>query len=395
VGIATIATATIIIVLYALMLCKYCFYKHNRKQLRTTGHTYDSGGAGGTGNFTKAYSHKDSFRMNPRYTRRQDSGTSVPPATRAAHHYTEDDIRQQRRRTYIGSRQFPSENLVLLMQLGEGDYGPVYRGEAYGIVAKEKSRIVTVMMLKSDAENDKRALFEQEITRFSNLNHLNVVGVLGVCTETSPECIIFDAGNLHMDVLTYIREKGVSMKGVSDGEIIIQEFRDLLRIADEVCLGLSYLCSQHIVHKDVALRNCIRGQNGVVKVASFGLGSKLYPEAYYTLHGRSLPLRWLSPEAITQDAFSTESDIWAFGVLMWELFTYGEQPYPDLTNEEVICKVSQECSTLPLPDMCPEDVFLVMSSCWNIEPASRPKFLVLHQHIFDLISPHLMEDHGD
>lgn len=262
-------------------------------------------------------------------------------------------------------------------------------------MAREKSRIVTVKLLKTDAESKKRALFEQEITLFSNLNHLNVVGVLGVCTETSPECIIFDAGNTHVDLLTYVREKGKEMEGVNDGERIIQEFRELLRVADEVCLGMAYLCSQSIVHKDVALRNCIRGQNGVVKVASFGLGSKLYPEAYYYLHGRNLPLRWMSPEAINQDLFSSESDIWAFGVLMWELFTYGKQPFPNLTNEQILFQVSQKHSTLPPPDKCPDDVFLVMSSCWVIEPSFRPTFPVLHQYIFDLISPHLVEDYGD
>ena len=310
-------------------------------------------------------------------------------------HYTEADIKRQKRRTYIGSRQFPSENLVLLNQLGEGEYGPVYRGEAYGIVAREKSRIVTVKMLKIDTTEEKKMAFEQEISLFSNLNHLNVVGVLGICTDTSPECIIFDAGNAHVDLLTYVREKGDDMNGVTDGDMIVQEFRNLLRIADEVCLGMAYLSSQHVVHKDLALRNCIKGQNGVVKVASFGLGSTLYPEAYYYLHGRNLPLRWLAPEALNHDVFSTESDVWAFGVLMWELFTYGEQPFPDQTNEEVISHVTQEFSILSPPDKCPDDVFLVMSSCWVFDCSSRPKFLVLHKHIFELISPDLVEDHGD
>ena len=316
-------------------------------------------------------------------------------STDAARALNEEDIRQQRRRTYIGSRQFPSKNLVLMTILGDGEYGPVYRGEAYDITPKEASRIVTVKMLKSDADDAMRVKFEQEITLFSHLNHLNVAGVLGVCTDSTPECIIFDAGDTHIDLLAYIRDKGLAMKGVSDGERIVHECRDMLRIADEVCLGVAYLASQHIVHKDIALRNCIRGKNGVVKVANFGLGSKLYPESYYRLHGRSLPLRWLPPEAINYDVFSTESDVWAFGVLMWELFTYGEHPHPTLTNQEVFLKVSQQFYVPSPPDTCPQDVFLVMSSCWDRDPVARPNFLALHQHIFDLISPHLMEDHGD
>lgn len=326
-----------------------------------------------------------------------DGGLHMEPDdSHAAPHLTEEDIRQQKRRTYVGSRQFPRENLVLLTKLGDGEFGPVYRGEAYGITAKEKSRIVTVKMLRAESEN-KRVMFEQEIVLFSNLNHLNVVGVLGVCTDTAPdpECIIFDAGKKHVDLLTYIREKGREMEEVTDGNRIVDEFRKLLHIADEVCLGMAYLCSQSIVHKDIALRNCIRCSNGVVKVANFGLGPKLYPEAYYQLHKKSIPLRWLSPEAINENTFTTESDLWAFGVLLWELFSYGKLPFFNLTDEEVMFQVSQEFSTLSPPEKCPEDVFLLMSSCWDIDPYSRPIFLALHQNITDLISPHLMEDHGD
>ena len=284
---------------------------------------------------------------------------------------------------------------MLLTMLAEGEFGPVYRGEAYDIVPREASRIVTVKMLKDNADDSRRVKFEQEITFLSHFNHLNVVGVLGVCTDTSPECIILDGGSTHIDLLSYIRDRGLAMRGVQDGERIVQEFHELLQIGDEVCLGLAYLSSQHIVHKDVALRNCIRGQNGVVKVSSFGIGPKIYPEAYYLLHGRNLPLRWMPPESITHDVFATASDVWAFGVLMWELFTYGEQPFPSLTNQQVIARVTKKLSSLPQPEKCPEDVFLVMWSCWKKEPVARPKFLEIHQHMFDLTSPHLTEDHGD
>ena len=325
-----------------------------------------------------------------------ESGTTADrPRTRLRRNYQDDDVRRQKRRTYVGSRQFPSKNLVLLTMLAEGEYGPVYRGEAYEIVPREASRIVTVKMLKEDTDDTKRNKFEQEITMLAHLNHLNVVGILGVCTNTTPECIILDGGTSHIDLLGYIRDKGIAMKDVEDGESIVQEFRELLKMADEVCMGLAYLSSQHIVHKDVALRNCIRGQNRVIKVANFGIGSKIYREAYYLLHGRTLPIRWMPPEAITDDEFSTASDIWAFGVLLWELFTYGEHPFRNLTNRQVITKVSRHFSFPPQPDKCPEDVFLIMSSCWAREPNSRPKFLEIHQHLYDLTSPHFMEDRGD
>ena len=339
---------------------------------------------------THTRTHTHTHSQNP-----LESTDGGPRPRTTSRNYSEEDVRQQRRRTYIGSQQFPSKNLVLLTQLGEGEFGPVYRGEAYGIVPREASRIVTVKMLKVATGDSKRVKFEQEITLLSHLNHLNVVGLLGVCTDTSPECIILDGGTSHVDLLGYVRDKGATMRGVEEGERIVEEFRELLKMADEVCMGLAYLSSQHIVHKDVALRNCIRGQNGVVKVASFGIGSKMYPEAYYLLHGRSLPVRWMPPESISSDVFSSASDVWAFGVLIWELFTYGALPFRALPNNQVVAKVSQHLAVLPQPDKCPEDVFLVMSSCWAGQPGSRPNFLELHQHLFDLIDPHQIEDHGD
>jgi len=287
----------------------------------------------------------------------------------------------QKRRTLLGSRQFPRGDLLLLDKLGDGEYGPVYRGEAYGLGIKEKSKPVTVKMLVTQATEDKKIRFEQDIALLSTINHLNVVGMLAVCTEDSPECILLDAGK-QGDLLSYVRE----MKGSSEQWMSISEVAAMLKMADEVCLGLAYLASLYHIHKDVALRNCIIGYDGVVKVANFGLGPSLYPEAYTQLHGKILPLRWMPPEAISSGHITMASDLWAFGVLMWELFTYGELPFAEKTVDEVITFVLKDFGKLPKPEGCAEDVYSVMSSCWELEHNSRPSFLVLHEHIFELTS---------
>jgi len=287
----------------------------------------------------------------------------------------------QKRRTLLGSWQFPRGDLLLLDKLGDGEYGPVYRGEAYGLGIKEKSKPVTVKMLVTQATEDKKIRFEQDIALLSTINHLNVVGMLAVCTEDSPECILLDAGK-QGDLLSYVRE----MKGSSEQWMSISEVAAMLKMADEVCLGLAYLASLYHIHKDVALRNCIIGYDGVVKVANFGLGPSLYPEAYTQLHGKILPLRWMPPEAISSGHITMASDLWAFGVLMWELFTYGELPFAEKTVDEVITFVLKDFGKLPKPEGCAEDVYSVMSSCWELEHNSRPSFLVLHEHIFELTS---------
>ena len=300
--------------------------------------------------------------------------------------YTEEDIRLQKRRTRLGSRQFPRGDLLLLDYLGDGEYGPIYRGEAYNLGIKEKSRPVTVKMLATQAPEATRIRFEQDIALLSSFNHLNVVGMLAVCTEDSPECILLDAGK---DMLSVIRERKVIMEQEAREGVPIkslaQETVELLKIADEVCIGMAYLASQRFVHKDLALRNCIVGYDGVTKVASFGLGPAFYPEAYHrVLQGRELPIRWMAPEAISSGQFTITNDIWAFGVLMWEILTYGELPYPDKSNENVINFVAKDFGKLTRPENCLEDVYLVMSSCWELEPQSRPTFITLHENIFDV-----------
>lgn len=303
--------------------------------------------------------------------------------------YTEEEIQRQKRHTRLSSRQFPRGDLLLLDYLGEGEYGPIYRGQAYGLGAQKQSRAVTVKMLTPPAPEAKRIRFEQDIALLSTLNHLNVVGMLAVCTEESPECILLDAGEPG-DLLTFVRQKRRIMReanGTESAHQIRTEMHDeFLKITDEVCIGMAYLASQHYVHRDLALRNCIMGLDGVVKVANFGLGPMMYPESYYKVRGKDLPIRWMPPEAISNDEFSTVSDIWAFGVLMWELFAFGNIPYREMSNEEVIRFVAQDFGKLSEPELCPEDVYLVMSSCWELEPQSRPAFLTLHEHLFDLTS---------
>lgn len=272
--------------------------------------------------------------------------------------------------------------------LGEGDYGPLYKGEAYGLGIKQQSRPVTVKMLHTQATEATRIRFEQDIALLSSMNHLNVVGLLAVCTEDSPECLLLDAGQ---DLHEYICQKRVAifdqqaLNRASSVQLLAQQSLELLKIADEICLGMAYLASQQYVHKDLALRNCIRGQDGVAKVANFGLGPAIYPHCYCLVEDNPAPIRWMSPEALSTGHYTTANDQWAFGVLMWELFTYGELPYADKSNDEVIRFVAQEFGRLSQPEKCVEDVYLVMSSCWELEGGSRPNFLVLHEHLFEVI----------
>ena len=235
-------------------------------------------------------------------------------------------------------------------------------------------------MLSPHEATTSRPLFDLDIEMLASINHLNVVGLLAVCTIDSPECVLLDAG-LAGDLLTYIREK----KDKHAPHIATEaESKELLRIADEISLGMAYLASERFIHKDLALRNCIIGFDGVVKISHFGLGPLVYPEAYYRVNETDLPIRWMSPEAITSANFTTRSDVWSYGVIIWELFTYGDLPYENLTDMQVLDHILGGQGCLKKPMKCSNDVFSISKSCWDQEPHARIGFLDIHERISEL-----------
>ena len=221
-------------------------------------------------------------------------------------------------------------------------------------------------------------MFNNDIEMLTSVVHVNVVTLLAMCTDDSPECILLDAG-LPGDLLTFIRDKKLEVSSLGP---TVQETYNILKIADEISIGMSYLASERFVHKDLSLRNCLIGYSGVVKIAHFGLGPVLYPEAYYRVHDIDLPIRWMSPEAITSSQFTSASDVWAFGVVIFELFSYGELPFGEKSNEEVISYVVREFGKLKRPDRSSVEIFEIARSCWAIDPKLRPNFAYLHDQIF-------------
>jgi len=141
-----------------------------------------------------------------------------------------------------------------------------------------------------------------------------------------------------------------------------------------------YLSDRKFVHRDLATRNCLVNDNMVVKIADFGLSQKInFGSNYYKGNdGDAIPIRWMPPESLLQSKFTIESDVWAFGVVLWEIFTFGMQPYYGMTHEEVI-KYVKEGHTLPYPENTPGPIYQLMKSCWSRKAASRPSFKMIHR----------------
>ncbi|XP_065905859.1 muscle, skeletal receptor tyrosine-protein kinase-like isoform X2 [Dysidea avara] len=285
-------------------------------------------------------------------------------------------------------KEFSSELITFVRELGEGAFGRVYQGMATNIIEGEDSTIVAVKQLKTDNAVDDNAVmmeFFKEVTFMSKLDHPRIVGLLGVCTITEPYCMIFEYMDLG-DLNAYLRSAiGLGPDcDESEKETCFLQLSDLLHIVEQIAEGMEYLSNQGLVHRDLATRNCLVATGLEIKIADFGLSRDINSTDYYRVHGRAvLPIRWMAPESIMYGKFTMATDVWSFGIVMWEVFTYGQQPYVGLTNEEVISSVTKQ-GTLEPPTGCPPQVTKVMTQCWSQSPGSRPNVSKLHTAIQQL-----------
>ena len=272
-------------------------------------------------------------------------------------------------------KQFSLDHIEYLSDLGEGQFGLVFKGAAVGIDdCKDPSErtVVAVKTLKRDCNESSKEEFNQEVAFMSVLDHPNVVKMLAVAIEEEPYCMIFEFMELG-DLNQFLRK----IKPI-DGSDEVHELKlcleDFLSICQQVASGMSYLSILHFVHRDLATRNCLVGTGLVVKIADFGLARDIYSSDYYKVRGDAmLPVRWMPPEAVLHGKFTVESDIYSYGVLMWEVFTYALQPYYGYTNEEVIGFAKQGV-LLGQPEECPDHIYKLMLDCWNRNSEKRPNF---------------------
>ncbi|XP_068109595.1 high affinity nerve growth factor receptor isoform X2 [Hyperolius riggenbachi] len=271
-------------------------------------------------------------------------------------------------------------------ELGEGAFGKVYLAECYNLTPEQEKTLVAVKALK-EATEAARQDFQREAELLTVLQHEHIVKFYGVCTDGEPLLMVFEYMK-HGDLNRFLRSHGPDAKILDNGNG--QTFGQLnltqmLQIATQIASGMVYLASLHFVHRDLATRNCLVGTNLVVKIGDFGMSRDIYSTDYYRVGGRTmLPIRWMPPESILYRKFTTESDIWSFGVVLWEIFTYGKQPWYQLSNTEAI-----ECITqgreLERPRTCPTEVYTIMQGCWQREPQQRLSIKEIHNKLQALV----------
>ncbi|XP_077192883.1 inactive tyrosine-protein kinase 7 isoform X1 [Paroedura picta] len=264
---------------------------------------------------------------------------------------------------------FPRSSLQTITNLGKGEFGEVFLAKAKGIEDSEAEVLVLVKSLQTRDEQ-LQLDFRREFEMFGKLNHSNVVRLLGLCRETEPHYMILeyvDLGDLKQ-FLRISRSKDEKLKSQPIST------KQKVSFCCQVALGMEHLSNSRFVHKDLAARNCLVSAQRQVKVSSLSLSKDVYNSEYYHYHQAWIPLRWMPPEAVLEDEFSTKSDIWSFGVVMWEIFTLGEMPYSKLADEEVLAGLQTGKMKLPHPEGCPSKIYKVMQRCWASSPKDRPSF---------------------
>ncbi|XP_077389491.1 megakaryocyte-associated tyrosine-protein kinase isoform X2 [Festucalex cinctus] len=234
--------------------------------------------------------------------------------------------------------------------IGEGEFGAVFEGEYLG-------QRVAIKTIKCDVTAQ---AFLQETTVMTKLQHKNLVRLLGVILHKGLLIVteLMTKGNLE----NLLRTRGRSLVSPVN----------LLRFALDVCEGMEYLESKKLVHRDLAARNILVSDDDVAKVSDFGLTRAASRVA--DNQRAKLPVRWSAPEALlTKEKYSTKSDVWSYGVLLWEIFSYGRQPYPKMSLKEVTERV-EGGYRMEAPVDCPPAVYSLMTICWAKEPRRRPTF---------------------
>uniref|UniRef100_A0A4W3HWK1 receptor protein-tyrosine kinase n=1 Tax=Callorhinchus milii TaxID=7868 RepID=A0A4W3HWK1_CALMI len=328
--------------------------------------------------------------------------------------------------------EFPRENLKLGNILGSGAFGKVVEATAYGIIKANIPVQVAVKMLKEKYEPSEKDAIMSELKMMIHMgNHENIMNLLGACTVSGPVYLIFEYccygdllnylrnnretfhktltdvfaqnnfsfyHNLHTDrpsrivlnqpqafddtcagACSFTEETNVlNVTRYDDEDLQILTFEDLLSFSYQVAKGMEFLASRSCIHRDLAARNVLVTHGKVVKICDFGLARDVMQDSNYVIKGSArLPVKWMAPESLFEGSYTIHSDIWSYGILLWEIFSLGVNPYPGIQVDAYFYKLIQSGFKMDQPFYANEEIYNVMQSCWTNEPGKRPAFQYL------------------
>ncbi|KAG9339829.1 hypothetical protein JZ751_022507 [Albula glossodonta] len=341
--------------------------------------------------------------------------------------------------------EFPRDKLKLGKVLGAGAFGKVVEATAYGLGKEDSVVRVAVKMLKPTAHAEEREALMCELKILSHLGqHRNIVNLLGACTHGGPVLMITEYCS-HGDLLNFLRSRTeifmnsmMSMGGILEGSddyknlsarrkymssdsgiatssldgcqdiaprrrltvsshgaydeepeqeanIWPLDISDLLEFSFQVAQGMNFLASKNCIHRDVAARNVLLTDYGIAKICDFGLARDIMNDSNYVVKGNArLPVKWMAPESIFDCVYTVQSDVWSYGILLWEIFTLGKSPYPGVPVDTRFYQMIKDGYQMCKPDFAPEEIYAIMKTCWNLEPTDRPAFSKIVQTMEEL-----------
>ncbi|KAM3876411.1 vascular endothelial growth factor receptor 2 [Diretmus argenteus] len=360
---------------------------------------------------------------------------------------------QCERLTYDANKwEFPRDRLKLGDPLGRGAFGQVVEAAAFGIEKATTCTTVAVKMLKEGATSSEYRALMSELKILIHIgHHLNVVNLLGACTKPGGPLMVIVEYCKHGNLSSYLKSKRgeyspfkrkrASGQGwmhveedVAEGDLglgnsaqldictgtavcsrlghessvsnsLNQEessdydhltMEDLISYSFQVAKGMEFLASRKCIHRDLAARNILLSENNVVKICDFGLARDVYKDPDYVRKGDArLPLKWMAPETIFDRVYTTQSDVWSFGVLLWEIFSLGASPYPGVCIDESFCRRLKEGTRMRAPDYATTEIYQTMLDCWLDCPTDRPTFTQLVEHMGNLLQASAQQDGKD
>ncbi|XP_014331494.1 ephrin type-A receptor 3-like isoform X1 [Xiphophorus maculatus] len=288
----------------------------------------------------------------------QHGRVKLPGSRTYIHPHTYEDPNQAVRDF---AKEIDASNIRIERVIGAGEFGEVCSGRLR--VQGKREIYVAIKSLKAGYSDKQRRDFLSEASIMGQFDHPNIIRLEGVVTKCKPVMIITEfMENGSLD--TFLKKH--------DGQFTVIQLVGMLR---GIASGMKYLSDMSYVHRDLAARNILVNSNLVCKVSDFGLSRVLEddPEAAYTTRGGKIPIRWTAPEAIAYRKFTSASDVWSYGIVMWEVISYGERPYWEMSNQDVI-KAIDEGYRLPAPMDCPVVLHQLMLDCWEKGRSDRPKF---------------------
>uniref|UniRef100_A0A8C6CXW4 Vascular endothelial growth factor receptor 1 n=1 Tax=Moschus moschiferus TaxID=68415 RepID=A0A8C6CXW4_MOSMO len=348
--------------------------------------------------------------------------------------------------------EFARERLKLGKSLGRGAFGKVVQASAFGIKKSPTCRTVAVKMLKEGATASEYKALMTELKILTHIgHHLNVVNLLGACTKQGGPLMVIVEYCKYGNLSNYLKSKRAlfflnkdaalhmepkkektepdleqgekqrldsvtsseslassgfqedkSLSDVEEEEDFDDFYKqpitmeDLISYSFQVARGMEFLSSRKCIHRDLAARNILLSENNVVKICDFGLARDIYKNPDYVRKGDTrLPLKWMAPESIFDKIYSTKSDVWSFGVLLWEIFSLGGSPYPGVQMDEDFCSRLKDGMRMRAPEYATPEIYQIMLDCWHKDPKERPRFVELVEKLGDLLQANVQQDGKD